>query len=85
MEHTINQLPVEAGPPTTVPPLLLLSAAVGMLGMGLLMLASQSKVGAALILLFRHALRPVPPAAWIGALLLVVLWLIVLRREWRSS
>lgn len=85
MEHTIRQLPTEAGRPTTVPPLLLLSVAVGMLGMGLLMLASQSRLGAALILLFLHALRLVPPVFWVGAFLFVILWLIVLRREWRSS
>lgn len=85
MERSIRQSPAMARPPAKVPALVFLTATLGVFLMGLLMLAAQSKLGGALILLARHALRLAPPGAWVVALLIVVLWLVVLRREWRSS
>lgn len=85
MERSIRQSPIFARPPAAIPVLVLLAATLGGLVVGLLVLAAQSKLGGALILLARHALRLVPTGAWVFALLTVVIWLVVLRREWRSS
>ena len=51
--------------------------------MGLYLFVVRSQLGQVVLLLTRLGFQLVPPALWIGAALIVSLWLVVLHRAWR--
>jgi hypothetical protein len=48
------------------------------------LLLARSQLGGVVISLARLGLSFIPPALWVGAVLIVALWLAVLRRAWRQ-
>ena len=48
------------------------------------LLVAQSQLGGMVISLARLGFKLIPPALWVGAVLIVALWLAVLRRAWRQ-
>ena len=54
-------------------------------GMIAYLAAAQHELVGAVMLLARHALRLVPPLAWPVIIAIIVLWPVMLCREWRSA
>jgi hypothetical protein len=68
--------------------LLAATLSVGVIGVGggvVYVSLVQHELAGAVVLLARHALRLVPPVAWPVIIGAVILWGVVLRREWRSA
>jgi hypothetical protein len=62
--------------------------AIGLISLWMIsvnLLITRSQFGGVIITLARLGFKLIPPALWVGAVLIVVLWLAVLHRAWRQN
>jgi hypothetical protein len=56
---------------------------IGVLVVNVGLLAAQSQTGRAVQVVVRVGIHLIPPVVWVGAILIVALWLFVMVRVWR--